>query len=205
MEEKDITQVGELLKKYLGRFDMAQDFSHEDLDHWFIHKDGRGGAEQVVWTYVVERDGKVTDFFSFYRLESTIIRANSNQHKVIKAAYLYYYATDVAFQDDAGKLKTRLNELMNDNLILAKQVSTHYRQIVSKSSILTQMQNGFDVVNGLTLLDNPLFLEDQKFGPGDGHLHYYLFNYRASPIAGGVNARDNIDVKSMGGVGMVML
>ena len=61
------------------------------------------------------------------------------------------------------------------------------------------------MVNGLTLLDNPLFLQEQLYGPGDGRLHYYMYNYRASPIPGGVDAGNNLDVNSMGGVGMVML
>ena len=59
--------------------------------------------------------------------------------------------------------------------------------------------------NALTLLDNPLFLEPQKFGAGDGQLHFYLFNYRAAPIAGGVDAKNNVDEKRRGGVGVVML
>jgi glycylpeptide N-tetradecanoyltransferase len=54
-------------------------------------------------------------------------------------------------------------------------------------------------------MDNPLFLEDQKFGPGDGQLHYYLYNYRASPIAGGVDSKNMLSQKYMNGVGMVML
>lgn len=59
--------------------------------------------------------------------------------------------------------------------------------------------------NALTLLDNPLFLELQRFGAGDGQLHFYLFNYRAMPIAGGVDAKNNVDEKRRGGVGVVML
>jgi glycylpeptide N-tetradecanoyltransferase len=66
-------------------------------------------------------------------------------------------------------------------------------------------QAKFDVFNALTLLDNPLFLEDQKFGGGDGRLHYYLYNYRAAPIAGGINDKLQLDEKKMGGVGVVML
>lgn len=53
-------------------------------------------------------------------------------------------------------------------------------------------------------MDNPLFLEQQKFGGGDGQLHYYLFNYNANPIAGGVDARNNVD-ENGSGVGVVML
>jgi glycylpeptide N-tetradecanoyltransferase len=83
-------------------------------------------------------------------------------------------------------LKERLNALMNDALILAKKFN-------------------FDVFNALTLLDNPLFLEQQKFGAGDGQLHYYLYNYRTSIIAGGVDAKNNVDASQRGGVGVVML
>jgi len=61
------------------------------------------------------------------------------------------------------------------------------------------------VFNALTLLDNPLFLEDQRFGAGDGNLHYYLYNYRAAPLPGGIDQRGMASAKTMGGVGLVML
>lgn len=54
-------------------------------------------------------------------------------------------------------------------------------------------------------MDNPLFLENLKFGAGDGRLHYYLYNYKASPISGGINENDNLDESKMDGVGLVML
>ena len=59
--------------------------------------------------------------------------------------------------------------------------------------------------NALTLLDNPLFLQEQKFGPGGGRLHYYLYNYRTATIAGGIDEDSNLDITKMGGVGVVML
>ena len=49
-------------------------------------------------------------------------------------------------------------------------------------------------------MDNHLFLEEQKFGRGDGLLHYYLYNYRTSPIAGGTEGP-----LTQSGVGIVML
>jgi glycylpeptide N-tetradecanoyltransferase len=66
-------------------------------------------------------------------------------------------------------------------------------------------QLNFDVFNALTLLDNSLFLEQQKFGAGDGQLHYYLYNYRTTPIPGGVDPKNNIDEKGGSGIGVVML
>jgi glycylpeptide N-tetradecanoyltransferase len=61
------------------------------------------------------------------------------------------------------------------------------------------------VFNALTLHDNPLFLEQLKFGAGDGQLHFYLYNYRAAPVPGGINDKNLPDEKRMGGVGIVML
>lgn len=146
----------------------------------------KDAKEQVVWSYVVEdpESHKITDFFSFYNLESTVI--GSKKYDVVKAAYLFYYASEAAWDKEKGALKTRLNLLMKDACILAKKAK-------------------FDVLNALTLLDNPLFLEEQKFGPGDGSLHYYLYNYRAAPIAGGIDAKNAASEKHMGGIGLVML
>lgn len=53
-------------------------------------------------------------------------------------------------------------------------------------------------------MDNTLFLEQQKFGAGDGQLHYYLYNYKANNIAGGVDKMNRIH-DGGSGVGVVML
>ncbi|KAF2271128.1 glycylpeptide N-tetradecanoyltransferase [Lojkania enalia] len=184
MEAKDVDVVLDLLKRYLERMDMAQIFSKTDFEHWMFPEEKP--KEQVVWSYVVENSEtkQITDYFSFYNLESTVI--GHKKHNVIKAAYLFYYATEVAFDEDKSLLKPRLNALINDALILAKK-------------------ENFDVFNALTLLDNPLFLEQQRFGAGDGSLHYYLYNYRAAPLPGGIDARNQSSDKHIRGVGLVML
>ncbi|KZF26226.1 Glycylpeptide N-tetradecanoyltransferase [Xylona heveae TC161] len=188
MQEKDVDAVCDLLNRYLKRFEFAPNFTKEEVYHWLLHKEGTT-PEQVVWSYVVEEPGtgKIIDFFSFYLLESSVI--GNKKHDCVRAAYLFYYATETAFQPNAlesGALKVRLNALMHDALILAKRYN-------------------FDVFNALTLLDNPLFLQDQKFGAGDGQLHYYLYNYRVAPISGGVDQNNDPDPTKMGGVGLVML
>lgn len=60
-------------------------------------------------------------------------------------------------------------------------------------------------MNALTLLDNPLFLQKQLFGPGNGQLHYYLYNYRTAPVPSGVDERNNIDDRQRRGCGLIML
>ena len=135
-----------------------------------------------------------------FTLQSTVLRA-ANQTSTIRAAYLYYYATESAFPPNEKppsnpsaaeetalqtQLQTRLRALLHDLLILAKQADMH-------------------VVNAVTILDNPLFLRDQKFEPGDGKLHFYLFNWRTKALGGGIDGRGDVDASKMGGVGVVML
>lgn len=40
----------------------------------------------------------------------------------------------------------------------------------------------FDVFNALDVMENKSFLEELKFGVGDGELHYYLFNWRIKDV-----------------------
>ncbi|KAI5294797.1 glycylpeptide N-tetradecanoyltransferase [Ascosphaera acerosa] len=182
MERRDVGAVHGLLTRYLRRSKLHQVFSQEEVEHLMIHPPSE---DQTVWAYVVEdAQHRITDFISFYRLESTIIQHNAE--KTIKAAYLYYYATEKAFTADTAELGRHLKGLMNDLLILAKRA-------------------GFDVVNAVTIHDNPLFLEDLKFGAGDGQLYYYLFNYRTATLDGGVNDRNLPDASKRGGIGMILV
>ncbi|KAJ3257287.1 glycylpeptide N-tetradecanoyltransferase [Boothiomyces macroporosus] len=113
--------------------------------------------KDVVFSYVAkDENDNVTDFTAFYSLPSSIARNPKHTH--IHAAYLFYYAPK-----GLGKDQTRSRHLMNDTLILAKQAN-------------------FDVVNCLGLSHNQQFLDELKFGKGDGYLHYYLYNYRCKTI-----------------------
>jgi len=196
MEDGDIAQVGELYTRYMQRFGMAPVMTLDEIRHQFLSGKGKGERPpgmwkgrrdgQVIWAYVVEdpRTHKITDFFSFYTLPSSII--GSTKHLVLEAAYLFYYATDVAFAPGAeedGRLKKRLQDLVADALIVADQAK-------------------FDVFNALTLMDSNNFLTDLKFGSGDGLLNYYLYNWRTAPLAG-VEAVGNAGVGR--GIGIVML
>lgn len=122
MQAKDVDAVHDLLERYEQRFDLNQAFGKEEINHWLVHKENPD-KEQVVWSYVVEdpQTHKITDFFSFYNLESTVIQ--HPKHDNVRAAYLYYYATETAFTNDMDALKERLLMLMNDALILAKKVN----------------------------------------------------------------------------------
>ncbi|KAI8994741.1 acyl-CoA N-acyltransferase [Pilobolus umbonatus] len=161
MTEEDVQAVRVLLNKYLSRFDIAPVFeTDEDVRHWILPH------EKVVWSYVVEdvETKKITDFFSFYSLPSSVI--GNPKHSTLNAAYMFYYGIEIPSQhqtEELAYIKTRLNELIGDALILAKKAD-------------------FDVVNTLDLMDNNLYVEEQKFGTGDGYLNYYLYNWRCPDI-----------------------
>lgn len=184
MEAKDVAAVVDLQNRYAKRFDIAPEMTKDEVEHWFVPTVDASG-EQAVWTYVVEDGDKITDFFSFYCVESSVIK--NPKHSVVRVAYMFYYGSEAGLGDNYSRdgLKTRLNELVNDALVLAKK-------------------HKFDVFNALTLMDNGMFLEQQKFAPGDGQLHYYLFNYRANAINGGLNAEQKLDAELQSGVGLVL-
>ncbi|CCU74557.1 Glycylpeptide N-tetradecanoyltransferase [Blumeria hordei DH14] len=185
MATKDIDGVLSLLNRYLKKFELAPVFSRVEIEHWLLNKI-ENARDQVIWSYVVQdpTTNAITDFFSFYCVESSVI--NHYKHKNVRAAYMFYYATEHGLSEQISRpeFAAHLNLLIHDALILAKS-------------------HDFDVFNALTLMDNNLFLEQQKFGHGDGQLHYYLYNFNANPIAGGVDQKNSID--GLSEVGVVML
>ncbi|KAM1812974.1 hypothetical protein ACFX11_026848 [Malus domestica] len=105
--------------------------------------------ENVVDSYLVESP-ETHDITDFCSFYTLPSSILGNQtYSILKAAYSYYNVTT----------KTPLLQLMNDALIVAKQ-------------------KDFDVFNALDVMQNESFLKELKFGPGDGQLHYYLYNYR---------------------------
>lgn len=103
----------------------------------------------VVDSFVVDTPGKgITAFCSYYTLPSTVMHHPTYKH--ILAAYSYY---------NVPSEHVSLKDIMQDALITAKNA-------------------GYDVYNALDLMENKTFLEDLKFGVGDGNLNYYLFNWK---------------------------
>ncbi|XP_060551337.1 glycylpeptide N-tetradecanoyltransferase 2-like [Ruditapes philippinarum] len=56
----DVTDTFKLLSKYLLGLDLAPVFTEEEFRHWFIPRKG------IIDSYVVENNGVITDFVSFY-------------------------------------------------------------------------------------------------------------------------------------------
>lgn len=105
--------------------------------------------KNVVDSYLVESpETHEVTDFCSFYTLPSTILGNPN-YSTLKAAYSFYNVSTT----------TPLLQLMNDALIVAKQ-------------------KDYDVFNALDVMQNEIFLKELKFGPGDGKLHYYLYNYR---------------------------
>lgn len=105
--------------------------------------------EGVVYSYVVE--DPITDKITdmiSFYSLPSSIMGHA-KHKTLNAAYSFYNVAT----------KTKWDDLMRDALILAKGLN-------------------FDVFNALNVMENDIFLNELKFGIGDGNLQYYLYNWR---------------------------
>ena len=106
----------------------------------------------VIYSYVVKDANKEITDFFSFYNLPSSVLKHE-EHKILNVAYSYYNFSK------SGKYK----ELTWNALILAKK-------------------NNFDVFNMLDLQDNKPFLKELRFGQGDGHLHYYLYNWRFKNI-----------------------
>merc|ERR1711862_467868 len=107
-------------------------------------------SEEEFKHWLLPRKGVVSSFININDSgEITDFLSYYHLHSsVLYAAYSFY---NVAKTVD-------VTELMRDCLILAKN-------------------EGHDVFNALNLMENDRFLEELKFGMGDGNLQYYVYNW----------------------------
>jgi len=99
MRRRDEGAVSALLNAFLAQYHLRYVFTKRTVREQFTPKHG------IVHSYVVENNGEVTDFISFYQIEMKVIEGGS-----FRAAYsLYNVAGSVTW-----------SELMQDALVLAQ-------------------------------------------------------------------------------------
>ena len=55
-------------------------------------------------------------------------------------------------------------------------------QVFEINKLILANREKMDVFNALNIMDNQEFLRNLKFGIGDGHLQYYLYNWRCQEM-----------------------
>uniref|UniRef100_A0A3B0MPR1 Glycylpeptide N-tetradecanoyltransferase n=1 Tax=Theileria annulata TaxID=5874 RepID=A0A3B0MPR1_THEAN len=91
MEQKDVLSVHKLLRKYLQKYKLYQEFDVHEVEHQFMPR------EDIIQTFVKTNEDEVTDMVSYYSLPSTVI--NNRKVHTIRAAYSFYnIATTMTFK-----------------------------------------------------------------------------------------------------------
>ena len=78
MEEKDVDQVHDLLANFEKQFKVHGYYDKDQVKHWFIPR------KNVVYSYVRDLDGKITDFISLYFF-------------VLKLPFIFNFPTELCF------------------------------------------------------------------------------------------------------------
>ena len=147
MRVTDMAQVTKLLASYQDSFALHPVLSEDEAAHWLLPR------PDILYSYVVEKDGIISDFISFYSLPSTVV--HQLKHNSIKVAYLFYYA---------ASSPSSLTKLVHAALVEARGL-------------------GFDVFNCVEIMNNQVFINDLQFGEGDGYLNYYLYNWKTAEMS----------------------
>lgn len=80
MLKKDLSHVYALLKVHLGKFKLRPKLTMEEVGHLLLPRDS------VIYSFVVEdpETKAITDFMSFYRLPTQILRKEGHSHSTIE-------------------------------------------------------------------------------------------------------------------------
>ena len=105
MEMKDVKSITKLLYEYQKKYKIYSIFSEDEVEHWFIP------IKNVIYSFVREDDdGNVTDFTSFYKIDSYMNGKDENW------CYIYFnIATSMSSK-----------ELVENAMILAKKNGIDY-------------------------------------------------------------------------------
>ena len=140
MEADDVPQVTQIINKYLENVKVHIVFSEEEIRHFMLPRPG------VVYSYVYDdnREGPITDVFSFYCLPSQVL--NHPQHNELRVAYSYYNVSN----------SNRLKDGMQELLVRAKALNF-------------DVFNALDVMENKSILDQLKF----GIGDGELHYYLY--------------------------------
>ena len=143
----DIIECCNKLNEFLIKYKINRCFTYNQFKHHFI-----SDKDNIIESYVIKKNNKITDFISFYYLPSQIL--NNDKYKVLYKGYLYYYFNN------------------NTNLIdLVKELI----KIIKKAKKI-------DVIDCIDIMDYKTIFKDLNFIKGTGTMDYYLYNWECEHV-----------------------
>ena len=103
LQKDDCKECCQMFNEFHNKFKISIHFDEEHFESHFMPK------KNVISSWVVKQDNKITDFISFFDIPSKV--SNSTKYNEWRAAYCYYYFNT----------KTKLEELVQNCLVLLKR------------------------------------------------------------------------------------
>ena len=180
MNDLDVPHVCELLNRYLEKFTLAPRFSQEEVSHWLLPR------KDLMFSFVVEAKDKkdasvnpISAFVSFYSLPSHVL---SNPFESVAGKIKELHCKDYV-PGKSKPIKDNIQTAYLYYMAFESRLNAEAEIVALMKAVLTIAKGlGFDVFNCLNTAQNSEFLETLRFGPGDGNLRYYLYNWKTAPI-----------------------
>lgn len=137
---EDLSDIHNLLNSYLEQYSVHFIFSKDQVKHMFFNEN--------VDCYIYKDNGKVTDFISYYKIRSKVIKPDKEENRYISMGHIFYYA--------------------NTSM-------TMYR--LGKNMLIKAKEKNIDVINCLDDMDNYKMIDNLNFTEGTGRLRHYLYNW----------------------------
>ena len=123
----------------------------------------------AVCSFVVENQGKVTDFFSFYKLPCVILVHPEKDYRPLRIAYEHYTVPGTY----------SIVKLMRDCLVICEN-------------------KGYDVLYALDIKNNKEWIKKYSFQKSQSFSNFHLYNYRIKSLynheVGVVPLQNNLNV-----------
>lgn len=147
LEEQHLEEACDTLNRYMDRYTYHPIFDLEEFKHTFY-------GNKVVSSYVVlDDDGHVTDFTSYYLQPARVYNSTKDKHEFIRVGYMFYYTS---------------------------LVETPYRMV--KDTLIMARRNNVDVMDASDIMENEDLLKELMFEEGAIRSYYYLYNRHYSSM-----------------------
>ena len=146
MTENDIKQCTNKYNEFYKKFKIRQIFTEQEFKNRFLP------INNVIDSYVIEKNNIITDFISIYYLNVRVFNDNNYNNYSLAQIYHYFYSNEKIFI-----------EMIDDILYLMKE-------------------KNIDVINATNQMDNHLFFNTLKFKQKNLENNFYIWNLMCPEI-----------------------
>lgn len=160
LTEENVEQAYYLYTQFMDKYNIYMKYDLTEFKNVFI--------SNITESYIVWKDGKAQDFFSYYKLPYSI----SNSNEIINAGYLLTYTA----------MNTSDNDMIVNSVISASENNLDVFNVLDNmgvaSSIMAKDYNYGEDSDG----EDYDKMYDNRFLKGSAKLHFYFFNWKCPRV-----------------------